>query len=418
MEGTGGPAPAKERIASVETLRGVAAMCILFFHAGFVSGLFSGDSPLRLFASRLDVAVPIFFLISGFLIYRPFVRARVLGTRPPWALRYGVSRVLRIVPAYWVALTLITIWLGLSGVFTAKGVVYFGFLQVYDPATRLGGIPLAWTLCSEVVFYSLVPVYALMMRRLPGGSRSLRLRNEWRGVAAIFAIGTVLNLFVLIALPVSRGVVSYLFSFPAYMDQFALGMGVAIFATQAEGRSLRSVMLLDRFPIAPLLVSAAGFVLVVATGLGLYTKDVPLTPDLWWETRHVIFGFVALGLIVSAVFAKPEHGWIHAMWTTRFGRWLGLVSYGIYLWHGAFLRKIHEWGFDPPGPVEVQWVEWIVVATLPVFAVAAASWYGLERPALSLRNRVSQWLADQAARFGRRPAPATEAEVETDIAAP
>jgi peptidoglycan/LPS O-acetylase OafA/YrhL len=406
-----------DRIGAIESLRGLAALCILSFHAAFVSGLIASDSPVRLFASRLDVGLPIFFLISGFLLYRPFVRARVLGTRPPWIARYATSRVLRIVPAYWVALAVITVWLGLSGVFTAKGIpIYFGFLQVYDPAYRLGGLPLAWTLCVEVVFYAFLPLYALLIRRLPGGSRRMRLRNEWLGVTAMFAVGTALNLIVLLALDPSPGLASYLFSFPAFMDQFALGMGVAVLATQAEGRSLRALLFLDRFPITPLLISAGAFVLVVAAGLGVYS-DAP-TPDLRWEARHLLFGLVALGLILSAVFAKPEHGWIHAAMTTRPGRWLGDVSYGIYLWHGLFLRQIHQWGFNPPGPVALRWLEWIVLAALPTIAFAAASWYGLERPALSLRNRVAQWLADQVARVRHRPAPVTEPEAETDIAAP
>src|SRR5581483_7105654 len=63
--------------------------------------------------------------------------------RPRPASRHGAAepRVLRLVPAYWLALAVIAAWLGLSGVFTPRGIVtYFGFLQVYDPDTFKGGL--------------------------------------------------------------------------------------------------------------------------------------------------------------------------------------------------------------------------------------------------------------------------------------
>ena len=57
-----------------------------------------GDEWLRQFAARLDVGVAIFFLISGFLLYRPFVFARLGGEERPSTGAYAWRRFLRIVP--------------------------------------------------------------------------------------------------------------------------------------------------------------------------------------------------------------------------------------------------------------------------------------------------------------------------------
>ncbi len=413
----------RERIGAIESLRGLAAMSILAFHAAFAAGLLGAGAELQghasllpELASQLGLGVTIFFLISGFLLYRPFVRARLLGTREPWIARYAASRVLRIVPAYWVALTVIAVWLGLSGVFTVKGIpTYFGFLQIYRPGTVNGGLPQAWTLCTEVVFYAFLPLYALAMRKLPDGSFEARVRGEWLGLAVLFTAGLAWHDFALhLHNPAELASGPFLLAFPAWLDQFALGMGLAVLATLAERRP-RGVSVVRRLPAVPLLVSALAF-WVAATRVG--PEPGELVSGTEWEIRHLLFGLVALGLLLPAVFPRPQGGWVHVAMTTRPGRWLGEISYGIYLWHVAFMVQLARWGFSPPGAPAVRWVEWIVVAALPTFVAAAASWYGLERPALALRDRVAQRLSDHAARFHRRPAPPTEPERETDIAAP
>ena len=128
------------RFPLLDSVRAIAALSVLVFHASFWSQITLTGSDLAPFLSRLDVGVTIFFVLSGFLLYRPFVRARLLGTPPPRAIAYGWRRVLRIVPAYWLALTVIALVIPKPDTFEpGHAVVYYGFLQIYGDLA-LGGI--------------------------------------------------------------------------------------------------------------------------------------------------------------------------------------------------------------------------------------------------------------------------------------
>src|SRR3954452_9206876 len=98
---------------------------VLAVHAAWFSGRF--DS----YMLRLEAAFAIFFVISGFLLYRPFVKARLLDRPPVSARAYGWRRFLRIVPAFWVALTVIALVVGPGIPSTGEAVRNYGFLQLY-----------------------------------------------------------------------------------------------------------------------------------------------------------------------------------------------------------------------------------------------------------------------------------------------
>ena len=104
------------RYPLVDAVRAIAALLILAYHAAFVLGGLTPDGAGRWFA-HLNVGVPLFFAISGFLLYRPFVAARLDGRPPPGLRAYWVRRALRIVPAYWLALTIVAIVLGRDQIF-------------------------------------------------------------------------------------------------------------------------------------------------------------------------------------------------------------------------------------------------------------------------------------------------------------
>ena len=173
------------RFPLVDSLRAIAALSVVGAHAAFPAGIYE-DAFLRQFVTRLDVGVTIFFVISGFLLYRPFVKARVLDEPPVSPRAYGWRRFLRIVPAFWVALTVIAyVQLDHSEIFSRHGFfTYYCFGQVYRPET-VGGIPQAWTLCVEVAFYALLPIWALAARRLPGRSPRELVRWQLRALATL-----------------------------------------------------------------------------------------------------------------------------------------------------------------------------------------------------------------------------------------
>src|SRR4051812_18483229 len=65
------PPPGNPRFAPVDGMRAVAALAVLVTHTAFLSG-FNGKGFLGGVTARLDVGVSLFFVISGFLLYRPF----------------------------------------------------------------------------------------------------------------------------------------------------------------------------------------------------------------------------------------------------------------------------------------------------------------------------------------------------------
>src|SRR3954471_4935232 len=101
----------------MDSLRAIAAISVLTVHIALPSGLLDPGYGGRQFFGRLDVGVAIFFLISGFLLYRPFVRARAHGEPRPPTLAYLWRRALRIVPAYWLVLIVIALAFSLDYVF-------------------------------------------------------------------------------------------------------------------------------------------------------------------------------------------------------------------------------------------------------------------------------------------------------------
>ena len=239
------PPPGNPRFPLLDSLRGLAALSILVFH---VDGLNLNDTGrwVRVITWRLNIGVTVFFVLSGFLLYRPFVAARLEGRTQPRIRDYARRRVLRIVPAYWLALTVLAIYPGLVGVFTGDWWRYYGFAQNYSIPNEVHGIAQAWTLGIEASFYAALPIYALAITRATRGvpTRSA-VRRDLIGLGAL-ALGAVGARVVL----GHNSIVVY--TLPGMLYWFALGMAMAVasaYVALTDGHSA-ALRVIERWPSA------------------------------------------------------------------------------------------------------------------------------------------------------------------------
>ena len=407
-----------DRFPLFDSLRAIAALMVVVSHVGSFGGVLQEGDALRPYVGQFAVAVPIFLLISGFLLYRPFAAARVRRDELPSVKAYGWRRLLRIVPAYYVALILIVAWLGSNHVFpagepspnlfTVEGIVSnFGFLQVYD--TDWGGtaIPQAWTVDTEVVFYIALPLYAAFalwaLRRRRGGAFA-----ELALLGGVVLLSVAYKLVVveaddLASVPVTpRPLLS---SLPAYADHFAIGMGLAVVSVgvQASERSFRFVDMIERRPWLPWLVALVAFV-AVSRWIGMEGSPTEEMTHGQYFARHALYAIVALGLLLPGVFGDPRRGWVRRLLATRALLFIGMVSYGLYLWHLAVIIQLVRWNY---GSVEFidPWVTWLVPSVLGGVLLGALSYYLVERPALSLKRLVPDRRGDQPGAVSAPAAP-------------
>lgn len=400
------PPPGNQRFPLFDALRAVAALTVFGGHV--VSEAATGQpgggfDPVPSLVARQGVTI--FFLISGFLLYRPFLAAnrdgRVLGLRG-----YARRRVLRIIPAYWAALSVLVATGLVYGVTVHNWWRFYGFLQIYSPSTNLGqGISPAWSLCVEVVFYIALPVLAWMT--VLGRRRGFSVRREAIVLAGLGLASLVVRALDSPAIHVTRGAASpqvfllYLAT-PTYITDlffwFALGMGLALISVAVEGpisgrASPRLTALcawLGRHP-GPCWTAAVGsFVLLCLISVHNGVFGVAASATL----VHVLMGIASLLLVVPAVFAEHARSTVTRVLRSRGLGWIGLVSYGFYLYHLSLTHWLH----DRIGLhlTTLGYVALVIGSFALSCAAAALSYYALERPLL-VRGRREQLGAQRSA---------------------
>lgn len=373
----------------------MAAVMVVLHHAGSLAGS-ARSGRLEPLLSVGDGGVAVFFVLSGFLIYRPFVIRHVEGRGgEPWRV-FWWRRVLRIVPAYWFVLTFF--WVIGSFELGGDWWRYYLFLQIYDRYTVLGGIVQAWSLCTEISFYLLVPLWAAVLARLVrSGDAARALRLHLAGCAVLWCSAFAFRWGVPRWAPGQRGLAfNWL---PANMDLFATGMALAVLVVWAERRpSLgRSLDHLTRV-VWPFWFAAAGLFIWYAHAVG--PADFVTGYEGWfWQRRQLVFGVMSVLLMLPVLFAPAVRSPLRRAWSWRPVVWTGTVSYGLYLWHLDWMERSIDridpfstagswsgWISARPGDAPLLW---LVAVGLGLGLVwAALSWHLLERPLQRFRDLV------------------------------
>jgi peptidoglycan/LPS O-acetylase OafA/YrhL len=357
----------------MDSLRAVAAISVLLAHATRVSGTTEGPWGLAFYTFGQH-ALAVFFVLSGFLLYRPLVSAQLNGAPASSTRDYLRRRLLRILPAYWFALTVLAIYPGLPGVFTGDWWKYYLLFSAYSVETLPKGLLVSWTICVEVSFYLLLPLYAAAMARV-GGTRDAfrRMRIELLVLAGLSVLSILARLVNQMSHPVA-GVQNSLISLFFW---FALGMALASVSAAAQGRRVPSpARWLGAHPVA--CWSAAGAVFVVLAVA--MSRDGTYGTAEWVGGYYVLSGVMSVFLFIPAALGANGGGWPRRVLAWPPLAWLGLVSYGIYLWHVPLLSWLYTHGIH--GFPRLALSGLVLTA-----ACAAVSYYAVERPALRFKYR-------------------------------
>ncbi|MEG9225691.1 acyltransferase family protein [Aeromicrobium sp. Sec7.5] len=369
--------------AELDGLRAVAAIAVVGTHTAFWAGIY-GEGVLGALTHRLEIGVAIFFVLSGFLLGRPWVsRALDSSASAPTrgsVRRYYRKRFFRIFPVYVLTVVAAMVLLPAN---RDEGVGVW--VQNLTLVAHLGdpelpaGLTQMWSLTVEASFYLALPLIGWCLVRVGRGSLS-RLMTAL-GALALLSIG-----WNIVSWGLDSGLsVALRAQLPSHLGWFVAGIALAALATDADSASPSTLtrrasrLAADR---ATCWIAAGAVLVLVATPLG---GPVGLfQPDLDGAlVRHVGYAVVSLLLVAPCVLAPRPTSWLaHPL-----ARHLGHTSFALFCCHLIVIELI------VPGlgltQFEISWPLLLVLVLAISQAVSEVLYRVVERPANRLGHRRS-----------------------------
>lgn len=392
-------------LAGLDGLRGLSCMGVLVAHT---IAHFTPTTVPAAIPAVLVQGLTVFFVMSGMLIYLPFVRDIANGTRRNTVRHYAIRRLMRIYPIYVVIFVIVNWGLRASylsnqaevavrasdagtGVMAAPVdlALNVSLLSTFVPDTLQTGIPPAWSLTTELTFYAALPLLAAVPLWLAGRGSINRMALALAAPLGLLVVGLAGRAWaealyarggygsMSIAEFGPNGLAVLTRSLLVFGDNFALGMVVAVLFVWTERGQLQRW--------TPRVATGAAVACLAAGAVAaLVLKD----PHHWFYGSAT--GVVAAGLIALAV-DPPARG-AASRFTRLTGRgpwrYLGEISYSVYLWHLPVIILYSRWGFFQTD----GWTT-LIVACLAVTAVSiglgAVSFRWVERPAMELAAQLA-----------------------------
>lgn len=364
-------------IPALDGLRAIAVLLVLLRHSGSVYLRLTGDeagyhamfeSPLGHFFLNGWIGVDLFFLLSGYLISRPFFINPAIN----WKY-YLARRGLRILPAYLVTLALVLLgffpgYVVASGDMLWRVFYHLLFLQDYLPANIL---VVLWSLGVEEKFYLLCPVLLPLILKLP----ATRLQY-----AALLGI-------VFMA-PLARGLTwlyygqpdGYYNLFQAYRSPFhacvdGLFLGVLIARYQTD-RTIRHIS-----PVTAGRIMYAGFAALALLMFSHELLDYSSMAALVLRPTGVDF---IMSLIMFGTVMSGGAGWL----ATAPMRYIGKTSYSLYLLHVPLIPACYALACNFTGvTVAPYFPVYLALLAATTLICASLMYYLIEKPCLGFKER-------------------------------
>ena len=365
--------PSAVHLPGLDGVRAIAVLMVIVHHALYLSAHRTlAQNILRHVTGQGWVGVDLFFVLSGFLITGILMDVQV---RKHALRNFYLRRVLRIVPVY-VTFLLFSLWIApIAGILTAAETTQLHQTQLWFWTYSVNllialhtwsaaSFPVVhlWSLAVEEQFYILWPLAALMLtpRALKRAAIACIIGAEiCRAFSILHGWGGQFNYVML----------------PARMDSLAAGAFLAC--------AYREPALWER-------VLRARRGLLIASCLTLIAIIAYRHTIANQEPLEQLVAFPALVALASMVIASAAGnvGWL----ANRGLRFVGKISYGMYVWHVMVIRAITN--LIPSPELESAHALWwdygiLVFGTIVItILIAMLSWYIIELPILRLKRLV------------------------------
>jgi peptidoglycan/LPS O-acetylase OafA/YrhL len=405
-------------------------MGVIITHVAFSTGVVLGSDAgppkqgiWSILAVGLEVSLGPFFILSGMLLYRPFARRTILGKQVPPLRHFFLRRLLRLVPAYWVLAAFCLLLLNFSSIHSAWYVLRpLLFMQDYDYVWYAGMDP-TWTVPTELQFYIVLPLLAVLMHRLAKGVADpvQKIRRMSVPLVGLVVVGFAFTAYMHKA---SLGPWPTVYWWPfSRVGLFGIGMWMALQSVLAEARPQKLpgiYRLAASRPNLYWLVALAALAVDCISPFG-HRGTWDYGSPLFAVVQQVAFTTFAAALCIPLVAPKGRSRFIEAVLSNRPMRYLGRISYGLYLWHFAVMYLWFQSGsiFGAPPKLAffligtVGFWEMVTVVIIGSIVFSSVSYYLIERPLLLWGERiVARSKARKAATVTALPQSPTTAEPE------
>lgn len=388
------------RLTGLDFMRAMACLLVFAHHTTQrldYDALAGGWRVYYRFFNMGAFGVAIFFLLSGFLLARPFWLAFDAGTPMPSLATYALRRAARIVPGHYLALAVSAVLAAtvfstaLSGDIVVRFLAGLFFVGEFQSLTlfpvEVNG-PL-WSIGMEVASYVLLPLGLLALFALRSRLPAWRGRIVFAGVVGVALLAHLLAVTFIPKQTVGADFGHGLVGGAAYwMPQFNVAGFFVVFALGGLTAGLSSLWTGPRHLAGDLLVVAG----LVAAGAALWSVSLPRVPEAFgWLGIPYDFPAFHLGIMV-ALFAFPHARYLPLLSELPPVRFVATISFGIYIWHFLVLELMRQlavpnyhWG----GMSNLwQWLEITTICLILSLIAGTASWYLVEAPVLRWAKRL------------------------------
>lgn len=415
----------KKRVPVLDGIRGICALGVVFTHVAFATFVRSAAAGPKhhdiwsiLAAGQLSIGP--FFIMSGLLLYRPFVRRTFSGTPRPTMGRFFLRRATRIIPAFWLVVVFDLLVLNYDNLHGSWDVLRpLLAMHIYD-FHFYAGMDVLWTVPTEVQFYVLLPLMGWATHRLARGvsdpvRKARRMIIPLSGLIVV-ELGWTAYLHVFYKSWTSQ----YYYPF-GVAGLFGIGMIMAVWSVLAETAPHRAPRLFSAAVKRPnlfLLGALAVYAINCAQPFGVPgTADWQTTPAaLVRDLCLLAFSFL---IMVPLVVPGASSRVMNVVLGNPVMRYLGRISYGIYLWHFTMMYLRFKSGsvFGKTVPVQMllgkfEFWELFIPTLLGTVVAASVSFFLLERPLIKVVERWAKAKKQVAAPTSQvavaDPAPAEE----------